>query len=73
MCKKFSINLKFADPSSQENAIHCAVLMLVLGYELKEIQNRLNTLSAIGMRLEMKRAMNRSYVIDDTYNNDLYD
>ena len=70
--KELSISLKFTDPPSQENAIHCAVLMLVMGYKVAEIQERLNTLSAIGMRLEMKRATNRSYVIDDTYNNDLY-
>jgi len=68
----FKIQLRFDDPSSVENALTCAVLMNSLGYATGLIQERINQLSSIRMRLEMKRAINRSYVIDDTYNNDLY-
>jgi alanine racemase len=79
--KKVSINvqnkilafrLKFDDHASIENAMNCAVTLFVLGFDANSIQQRLNRLSSIKMRLEMKQAINRSYVIDDTYNNDLY-
>ncbi|WP_420582359.1 bifunctional UDP-N-acetylmuramoyl-tripeptide:D-alanyl-D-alanine ligase/alanine racemase [Reichenbachiella sp.] len=64
--------LKYDDPASVENILHCAAMLVVLGYDQEFIQLRLNRLSSIKMRLEMKQAINRSYVIDDTYNNDLY-
>ena len=64
--------LKYDDPASVENILHCAAMLAVLGYDQEFIQLRLNRLSSIKMRLEMKQAINRSYVIDDTYNNDLY-
>ncbi|MDW3212083.1 MAG: bifunctional UDP-N-acetylmuramoyl-tripeptide:D-alanyl-D-alanine ligase/alanine racemase [Reichenbachiella sp.] len=64
--------LKYDDPASVENILHCAAMLVALGYDQEFIQLRLNRLSSIKMRLEMKQAINRSYVIDDTYNNDLY-
>ena len=36
-----------------------------------EIQDGLNALHKISMRLEMKKGINDTYLIDDTYNNDL--
>lgn len=64
--------LKYDDPASVENILHCTAMLVALGYDQEFIQLRLNRLSSIKMRLEMKQAINRSYVIDDTYNNDLY-
>lgn len=69
---EFTFQLKFEDTASIENALHCSVAMIVLGFDQAFIQLRLNRLSSVKMRLEMKQAINRSYVIDDTYNNDLY-
>ncbi|UXX80953.1 bifunctional UDP-N-acetylmuramoyl-tripeptide:D-alanyl-D-alanine ligase/alanine racemase [Reichenbachiella carrageenanivorans] len=70
--KTFTFYLKYDDPASVENVMHCAATLALLGYDQGFIQLRLNRLSSIKMRLEMKQAINRSYVIDDTYNNDLY-
>lgn len=70
--KQLTFFLKYDDPASVENIMHCAAMLTVLGYDQEFIQLRLNRLSSIKMRLEMKQAINRSYVIDDTYNNDLY-
>lgn len=70
--KSMSFFLKYDDPASIENIMHCTATLMVLGYSQDFIQVRLNRLSSIKMRLEMKQAINRSYVIDDTYNNDLY-
>lgn len=64
--------LKQDDPASVENTMHCAAMLAALGYDQEFIQLRLNRLSSIKMRLEMKQAINRSYLVDDTYNNDLY-
>lgn len=66
------LKLKFSDNASVENCLNCAVVLFVLGYETSAIQQRIDLLSTVKMRLEMKQAVNRSYVIDDTYNNDLY-
>lgn len=70
--EQLQLRMKFTDPASVENAVHCAVLMHQLGFGKEVIQSRIDMLSAVKMRLEMKQAVNRSYVIDDTYNNDLY-
>ncbi len=70
--KSFTFQLKYHDPASVENAMHCAATLVALGYGQGFTQLRLDRLSSIKMRLEMKQAINRSYVIDDTYNNDLY-
>ncbi|MEP2023960.1 MAG: bifunctional UDP-N-acetylmuramoyl-tripeptide:D-alanyl-D-alanine ligase/alanine racemase [Reichenbachiella sp.] len=72
MGKELSFFLKYEDPASVENIMHCAAMLVALGYDQEFIQLRLNRLSSVKMRLEMKQAINRSYVIDDTYNNDLY-
>jgi len=67
-----AFKLKFSDTASVENCLNCATVLHVLGFENSVIQERLDLLSTVKMRLEMKQAINRSYVIDDTYNNDLY-
>ncbi|MEQ8925518.1 MAG: bifunctional UDP-N-acetylmuramoyl-tripeptide:D-alanyl-D-alanine ligase/alanine racemase [Fulvivirga sp.] len=67
----FSLNIPFADHSSVENVMHCVAVMLHLKYNEEEIQETLKKLHGIGMRLELKRAVNGSYLVDDTYNNDL--
>lgn len=70
--EEYSFFLKYDDPASVENILQCVVMLVTLGYDEPFIQLRLNRLSSVKMRLEMKQAINRSYVIDDTYNNDLY-
>ncbi|MFT7035405.1 MAG: alanine racemase [Cyclobacteriaceae bacterium] len=67
-----NLKLKFSEPYFIENAIHCAITMHVLGMSEMAIQSGLNNLPAVKMRLEIKQAIGQSYLIDDTYNNDLY-
>ncbi len=69
--KNFELVLLFQDLASIENALHCIVLMLHLGYAPEIIQIRINGLKAISMRMELKEGINQCQVIDDTYNNDL--
>jgi alanine racemase len=61
----------FADAASRENLIHCIVLMLYLRINPSIIQEGINSLKSVPMRLELKQGINQSLIIDDTYNNDL--
>ncbi len=65
------ITIPFVDEGSIENAIHCWALMLYLGKEQEVIQQRMDLLSNIAMRLELKQGINNSSVINDSYNLDL--
>jgi alanine racemase len=67
----FMLTLPFEDKASIENCFHCIGTMLYLGYNGSEIQDRINALQAVPMRLELKEGINQSQIIDDTYNNDL--
>jgi len=66
-----SFTAPFIDSASRENLVHCIVLMLHLGISPSVIQEGINSLKSIPMRLELKQGVNQSLIIDDTYNNDL--
>ncbi|MDH4296864.1 MAG: bifunctional UDP-N-acetylmuramoyl-tripeptide:D-alanyl-D-alanine ligase/alanine racemase, partial [Cyclobacteriaceae bacterium] len=66
-----TLNLPFLDSASRENCLHCITAMLHMGYGMMEIQNRVNGLRAIPMRMELKESINQCQLIDDSYNNDL--
>lgn len=61
----------FNDAASRENLVHCIVLMIHLGISDSTIQEGVNSLKSVPMRLELKQGVNQSLIIDDTYNNDL--
>jgi Alr-MurF fusion protein len=67
----FDISLPFTDEASIENSLHCVLIMLYFNIHFEEIKNRLSILKKVSMRLELKQGINNSYIIDDTYNNDL--
>ncbi|OKL41130.1 bifunctional UDP-N-acetylmuramoyl-tripeptide:D-alanyl-D-alanine ligase/alanine racemase [Pontibacter flavimaris] len=69
--EKQRLAIPFTDEASVENALHCLAILLHRGLPLSEIQDRLDRLHPVAMRLEMKEAINGCYLIDDTYNNDL--
>ncbi len=66
-----SLTLPFEDPASRENALHCAMVLLWLGFEPALIQEKINQLHAIPMRLELKPGIHQCQLVDDSYNNDL--
>ncbi|MFM9051950.1 MAG: UDP-N-acetylmuramoyl-tripeptide--D-alanyl-D-alanine ligase, partial [Bacteroidota bacterium] len=66
-----SISIPFTDDASVENAIHCWSLMLYLGVDPHTISERMQFLSPVAMRLEMKNGINQCSVINDSYNSDL--
>ncbi len=66
-----SIRIPFTDEASVENAIHCWSLMLFLNYHPEVIAQRMELLSPVAMRLEMKEGINNCSIINDSYNSDL--
>ncbi len=67
----FDIVAPFTDPSSLENLTHVIILLRLLEFQPEEIDQEVRTLKQVKMRLELKEGLNRTYIIDDSYNNDL--
>ncbi|WP_025762403.1 bifunctional UDP-N-acetylmuramoyl-tripeptide:D-alanyl-D-alanine ligase/alanine racemase [Dyadobacter tibetensis] len=61
----------FRDEASLENLTHCIIFMLEQGLQPLDIQQRIQFLRPVSMRLELKEGINRCYIIDDAYNNDM--
>ncbi len=61
----------FRDDASLENLVHCIVFLLDYGMAAEIIQDRIQRLRPVSMRLELKEGIAGSRLIDDTYNNDL--
>ncbi|MBO9683966.1 MAG: bifunctional UDP-N-acetylmuramoyl-tripeptide:D-alanyl-D-alanine ligase/alanine racemase, partial [Flavisolibacter sp.] len=66
-----SIVVPFVDDASIENAITCCCVLLVLGYEVEVIKERIAKLHAIDMRLQLKHSINDCLVINDSYSADV--
>lgn len=69
--KTMSIEIPFSDSASIENAIHCWSLMLVLDIPSVDIVSKMQNLSRVAMRLEMKAGINQCSIVDDSYNSDI--
>jgi Alr-MurF fusion protein len=68
--KDFAFTIPFTGAAPVENAITCAVLMIWLG-RTEKLDERMQGLPSLSMRLEMKNGINRCTVINDSYSNDL--
>jgi alanine racemase len=65
------IKIPFTDEASLENGIHCWAVMLYMGYANELIASRMEFLSPVAMRLELKEGINNCSIINDSYNSDL--
>jgi alanine racemase len=63
--------IPFMDEASVENAIVCWATLLAMGYSPVEVDKRIERLSPVSMRLELKNGINNCSVIDDSYNSDV--
>jgi len=61
----------FVDEASIENAITCWAALLALGYDPAVIDDRMERLVPVSMRMELKDGINNCSVIDDSYNSDI--
>ena len=53
-----------------ENLTHAIVTSIHLGLKANEIQEGINQMKDVPMRLELKKGINGCYILDDSYNND---
>ncbi|MFT6335441.1 MAG: alanine racemase [Saprospiraceae bacterium] len=65
--KKHLLIFHLIDLPSFENILHCITLMLHLGIEPSEIQERINRVSGLKMRLEMQTGIQNTIVVNDAY------
>lgn len=63
--------IPFSDKASIENGIICWATLLALGYSPEEADLRLEKLSPVNMRLELKTGINQCSIIDDSYSADI--
>ncbi|MHC0439846.1 bifunctional UDP-N-acetylmuramoyl-tripeptide:D-alanyl-D-alanine ligase/alanine racemase [Flavobacterium sp. 3-210] len=64
------LEIPFNDSASIENAISCLLVLLYFKYDSKTIQNRVQMLYPVQMRLEVKNGINNCSIIDDSYSSD---
>jgi len=66
-----SFYIPFTDDASIENVMHCICVLLYLGQQAERINQRLQLLTPIAMRLELKGGINHCSLINDSYSADL--
>jgi alanine racemase len=69
--KEIECLIPFLDEASVENATVCWAAMLAMGYSAVEADKRIERLSPVSMRLELKTGINDCSIIDDSYNSDI--
>jgi alanine racemase len=69
--KEIECLIPFLDQASVENAIVCWATMLAMDYDPVEVDHRIEHLSPVSMRLELKMGINNCTIIDDSYNSDI--
>ncbi|MBV6460785.1 MAG: Alanine racemase [Flavobacteriales bacterium] len=69
--QNYQFELPYTDLASIENAIHCYVTLLHLGYTSDTINQKMLELTPVAMRLEIKKGINQCTLINDTYNSDI--
>ena len=65
------LSVPFTDEASVENSITCWCVLLQLGVKQEVIQERMNGLHSIDMRLQLNHAINDCLLINDSYSADV--
>ncbi len=66
----FEVTIPFQDEASIENAASCLAVLVYLNYDVMTIQNRMELLYPVEMRLKVKDGINNCSLIDDSYSAD---
>ncbi len=69
--QSYTFQLGQKKPQDLENLFHVISAAMVCGLSTSEIERGLKNIVPVPMRLEFKRGINDTYILDDTYNNDL--
>jgi alanine racemase len=65
------IEIPFSDQASIQNALTCWELLLHLGYPHQTIASRMLQLTAVDMRLTLKKGINQCVLVNDSYSSDV--
>lgn len=66
-----SFFIPMTDASSIENCCHCFVAAVTLGVSANQLKKKFQKLAPLAMRLEIKRGINGSLLLNDFYNSDI--
>lgn len=66
-----TIRLPFIDEASIENCITCIATMLALNYNVNTIEQRIQLLQPLEMRMQLKKGINNCSILNDSYSNDI--
>lgn len=69
--QNYSFSIPQKDRSSLQNASTCVNFLLDFGYSPKELASLSSNLPSVALRLEKRKGVNNSIIIDDTYNSDI--
>ncbi|MEO7922771.1 MAG: bifunctional UDP-N-acetylmuramoyl-tripeptide:D-alanyl-D-alanine ligase/alanine racemase [Chitinophagaceae bacterium] len=69
--KECQFSIPFTNEAAVENSITCACVLLEMKIDPVVIAERLAKLHPVNMRLELKKGINHSYIINDSYSADL--
>jgi alanine racemase len=67
----FTVKIGFEDDASIQNALTCIGVVLRIGISSNDLQTRLNRLSPLAMRMEIKTGINHTSIINDSYSADI--
>lgn len=62
--------IPFADRISVDNAITCICVLLQMGYGVGVINERIQQLQPVDMRMQLKKGIHNCYLLNDSYSND---
>ncbi len=65
-----TLTIPFTDRISVDNAITCCLVLFAMGYSVSEVNKRVAKLEAVDMRMQLKKGIHNSYVLNDSYSND---
>lgn len=71
LVQNFSFTIPFSDASSIENACHCFAALTVLDSLSAPVLQKFEMLAPLAMRLELKKGVNDSLLLNDYYNSDI--
>lgn len=69
--RAFTFRILFTDEASVENAMACCAVLLYLKMDVAIIQERMQQLQPVEMRLQLKQGINNCSVINDSYSADV--
>ncbi len=66
-----NFTVPFIDVASVDNCITCICTLLMMNVDAVKINQRLQQLQPVEMRLQLKKGINNCYILNDSYSNDL--